>query len=91
MASRHHLTRIDNGWWVRIQRRPRRISKFFADSRFGGSRKALAAATRVRDEFLKKNPMKTKEWRLCACDCGTRVRRRYPSGRLHPYAPGHRP
>lgn len=90
MSKRHHLTRIDNGWWVRIQRHPRRISKFFADSGYGGNKGALAAATRARDTFLAKHPKKAKLWRLCACDCGTRVRRRFPSGRLYPYAPGHR-
>lgn len=91
MAKRHHLTRIDNGWWVRVQRHPRRLSKFFADSSHGGNRGALAAATRLRDAFLAKHPVKAKQWRACACGCGTRIRRRYPSGRLYPYAPGHRP
>jgi len=91
MSKRHHLTRIDNGWWVRIQRQPRRISKFFADSRYGGSKGALAAATRARDAFLARNPAKAKTFRVCACGCGTRIRRRYPSGRLYPYVAGHRP
>ena len=91
MSKRHHLTRIDNGWWVRIQRQPRRISKFFADSTHGGNKGALAAATKARDAFLTKNPVKLKTSRLCACECGTRIRRRYPSGRLYPYVAGHRP
>jgi hypothetical protein len=91
MPARHHLTRIDDGWWVRVQRHPRRISKFFADSKYGGNKGALQAATKTRDLFLAKHPQKAKAYRLCACGCKTKLRRRYPSGRLHPYAAGHRP
>ena len=90
MSKLHHLTRIDNGWWVRVQREPARISKFFADSSHGGNRRALAAATAARDAFLKRHPAKPKPFRLCACGCGTRIRRRHPSGRLQAYVAGHR-
>jgi hypothetical protein len=41
--------RVCTGWEVRIQRRGRRIEKFFADRAFGGNRKALRAAKRFRD------------------------------------------
>lgn len=90
MRARHHLTRIDDGWWVRVQRNPKRLSKFFSDSGHGGNRGALAAATALRDAWLRRHPVKSKQWRLCACGCGTRIRRRYPSGRLYPFVAGHR-
>lgn len=40
------------GWEVRIQRRGKRVEKFFADNGFGGRGKALAAAKKFRDEKL---------------------------------------
>ncbi len=40
------------GWEVRIQRRGKRVEKFFADNGFGGRNKALAAAKKFRDEKL---------------------------------------
>jgi hypothetical protein len=61
----HHITRIDiepteryprrhatHGWQVRARRMGNRISKFFADSRHGGSAGALDAAKAYRDSLL---------------------------------------
>jgi hypothetical protein len=51
-----NITRFDynrsHGWWVRFEYRDHPISKLFSDSRYGGKRKALAAAREYRDEVL---------------------------------------
>src|SRR5438552_1728890 len=40
-------------WIVKLQRRKRVAFKHFSDSRYGGKKKALAAALRYRDAVLK--------------------------------------
>lgn len=55
---RRNISRIDlinasgryGGWEVRLQRRGRRIAKFFSDATYGGNRAALQAAKLFRDE-----------------------------------------
>ena len=47
LASVKNATRC--GWQVRIQRRGRRIEKFFSDNAYGGKRAALQAAKEYRD------------------------------------------
>jgi len=44
------------GWWVRIVRRKKLHSQFFADSQWGGCRKAELAARAWRDQQLAKLP-----------------------------------
>jgi len=53
MKSRPNITRISHlggsggatrGWWVRVERRGRRVSRFFSDKRHGGARAALKEA-----------------------------------------------
>ena len=55
-----NLTRMDHegckGWWVRIQRGDKHVSKLFSDGVYGSSRKAEEAATDFRDKQLKKLP-----------------------------------
>jgi AP2 domain len=46
--------RASGGWEVRIQRRGKRVEKFFADRALGGRRKALEEAKSFRDEQLAK-------------------------------------
>ena len=52
------ITRIDHArshthsWHVTIQRRHRVVTKHFSDGRYGGRRKALAAATAFRDQIV---------------------------------------
>lgn len=43
--------RVYGGWEVRMQRRGRRVEKFFSDRIYGGRRKALAAAREFRDHL----------------------------------------
>ncbi|MCB9139817.1 MAG: AP2 domain-containing protein [Caldilineaceae bacterium] len=46
-----------NGWWLKIQRNGKRLSKYFSDSNYWGSAEvALIAASEARDEFIKRNP-----------------------------------
>lgn len=47
------------GWEVRFYRRGKKVEKFFADNKFGGRNKALAAAKKFRDETEKKLPKYT--------------------------------
>ena len=62
MSSPRNIARIDidsrntHGWQVRITRHRVRHTKFFSDSKFGGSEEALQAAIEYRDEQLKKLP-----------------------------------
>lgn len=53
-----HITEMEGGWWVRFWRSGRNPShqKYFADSVYGDSEKALAAAQQWRDEMLKELP-----------------------------------
>ena len=68
-VDRHHVTRIDieaseahpdrhptHGWQVRARRAGARVSKFFADSRFGSADAALGAALVYRDRLLASLP-----------------------------------
>lgn len=57
---RRNISRIDQfsnsgtahgGWEVRIQRRGKRVEKFFADNTHGGKRMALQAAKHFRDQM----------------------------------------
>ncbi|MEM1053916.1 MAG: AP2 domain-containing protein [Bacteroidota bacterium] len=65
----HHITRIDiepseahprrhptHGWQVRARREGKRLSKFFADAKHGGSESALSAAKAYRDHLLSDMP-----------------------------------
>lgn len=58
MSSPKNIARIDidnrntHGWQVRITRHRKRHTKFFSDSRYGGSDEALDAAIAYRDEQL---------------------------------------
>lgn len=60
---RRNITRIDlvtasgryGGWEVRIQRRGKKIAKFFSDASCGGNRAALNAAKSFRDETEQAN------------------------------------
>lgn len=95
MGARAHrnITRFDyaktRGWWVRIRRGNRAISRFFSDGIHGSNRAALKAAMAHRDKQLRRlGPILPKRSRLCACGCGKRVTRRYPSGRLYRFAVG---
>ena len=60
MKKRTNLTRMDHegckGWWVRIQRGDKQVSKLFSDGVYGGNKRAEAAAIKFRDEQLKKLP-----------------------------------
>jgi len=61
-SSRHHksISRIDqpeknnHGWYVRVHFQGRQISKFFADQKHGGQKKALSNALEYRDRTEKK-------------------------------------
>jgi hypothetical protein len=95
-STQRNITRFDyaktHGWWVRIRRGDRAVSRFFSDGIHGGKRAARGAALAFRDAALRRlGPIPAKRFRLCACGCGARVRRRYPSGRLYRFAPGCRP
>jgi hypothetical protein len=92
-TSLRNITRFDyaktHGWWVRMRRGKRVVSHFFSDGVHGGKNKARGKAVKFRDETLRKlGPLLPKKSRLCACGCGRRVTRRYPSGRLYRFAPG---
>ncbi len=67
--NQHHITRIDiepsdaypkrhptHGWQVRVRREGKRLSKFFADARHGGSDGAMRAAIVYRDDLLEELP-----------------------------------
>ncbi|ARA93434.1 MAG: hypothetical protein D6685_03720 [Bacteroidetes bacterium] len=62
MSSPRNIARIDidsrntHGWQVRITRHRVRHTKFFSDSRYGGSEGALEAAIAYRDEQIKLLP-----------------------------------
>lgn len=49
------------GWQVRISRRGRRFHPYFSDSKYGGARKALAAALAMRNEIELLNPPFTRQ------------------------------
>ena len=54
--------RVNGGWEVRIQRKGRRVEKFFADNAYGGKRGALQVAKRFRDEMeIQMRPYTVKE------------------------------
>ncbi len=54
-----NISRIDQkdkntfGWFVRIRRDGKQISKFFSDGKFGGKQKSLDAAVTFRDEHIR--------------------------------------
>lgn len=62
MNEPRNIVRIDiphrntHGWQVRVTRRNERHTKFFSDSRFGGSDEAYAAAEKYRDELIASLP-----------------------------------
>ena len=64
MNRLHHITRLDyertHAWWVRFQRGPKgkrkTASKMFSDGKWGGKRKALAAALAWRDANASRHP-----------------------------------
>ncbi len=55
MSANRNITRVERdnsgGYVVRIMRKGKRITKFFADSQWGGKRKALIAAKEHRDQL----------------------------------------
>jgi len=62
------ITRIENykrradGWWVRLQSRGAKFSKFFKDSDYAGDREAtLRAAQRHRRRLLRENPQMSRQ------------------------------
>jgi hypothetical protein len=62
------ITRIENykrradGWWVRLQSRGEKFSKFFKDSDYAGDREAtLRAAQRHRRRLLRENPQMSRQ------------------------------
>jgi hypothetical protein len=46
------ISRVAGGWNVRMTLDGKRLARFFADARFGGKGKALAAAKEHRDQLL---------------------------------------
>lgn len=60
------ITRIENykrradGWWVRLQSRGRKFSKFFKDADYANEEAALRAAQRHRRRLLRENPQMTR-------------------------------
>jgi hypothetical protein len=69
-----YLTRVDypsvRGWVVRFPTPGGRVAKLFSDSKYGGDRKARAAAQRFRDQLAEKygwpasaNPLPRKQCR----------------------------
>ena len=54
------ISRVVGGWNVRMTRNGKRHGKFFADSKAGGKRKALAEAQTYRDELLAVRQSKMK-------------------------------
>ncbi|MBV8781945.1 MAG: hypothetical protein JO353_11160 [Phycisphaerae bacterium] len=46
------ISRVVGGWQVRMMRKGKRLGKFFADSKYGGKKKALSAASAHRDELV---------------------------------------
>ena len=62
MSEPRNIVRIDiphrntHGWQVRVTRRNERHTKFFSDSRFGGSDEAYAAAEQYRDQLIAELP-----------------------------------
>jgi len=51
------ISRVQGGWNVRMTLKGKRRGKFFADSRHGGKRKALAQACAYRDSLLAIRPV----------------------------------
>jgi hypothetical protein len=62
MAEPRNIVRIDidhrntHGWQVRVTRHNERHTKFFSDSRYGGSDEAYAAAEKYRDQLIAELP-----------------------------------
>ncbi|GAA4453315.1 MULTISPECIES: AP2/ERF family transcription factor [Novipirellula] len=58
MSANRNITRIDRdssgGFLVRLMRKGKKHTKFFADNEYGGKRKAQAAAKKFRDELESK-------------------------------------
>ena len=62
------ITRIENykrradGWWVRLQSRGAKFSKFFKDSDYAGDREAtLRAAQRHHRRLMRENPQMSRQ------------------------------
>jgi hypothetical protein len=70
MSRPTNVVRIDtyntHGWQVRITRHRNRHTKFFSDSRYGGSDEAKSAAEAYRDEKLKELPEPLPGTRIAA-------------------------
>ena len=62
MSEPRNIVRIDiphrntHGWQVRVTRQNERHTKFFSDSRYGGSDEAYAAAKQYRDQLIAELP-----------------------------------
>lgn len=62
MGEPKNIVRIDidqrntHGWQVRVARHGKRHTKFFSDSRFGGSDEAYDAAVAYRDQLIEELP-----------------------------------
>ncbi len=60
------ITRIENykrradGWWVRLQSRGKRFSKFFKDSDYANEEAALESARKHRRRLLRENPQMSR-------------------------------
>jgi hypothetical protein len=61
------ITRIENykrranGWWVRLQSRGEKFSKFFKDSDYTSKTAALRAAREHRRQLLRDNPKRSRQ------------------------------
>lgn len=62
MSEPRNIVRIDidhrntHGWQVRVTRQNERHTKFFSDSRYGGSDEAYTAAEKYRDQLIESLP-----------------------------------
>ena len=63
------------GWQVRIVRGPDHFYPYFSDSKFGGTRKALAAAQEARDRIERDHPRLTTRERAERIQRGKAARR----------------
>lgn len=63
------ISRIDqpekknHGWFVRLQRNGKRFNSFFADSKYGGKKKAFAEARKAYDSMVDEHPAMSRKER----------------------------
>lgn len=61
--GRMFISRVDGsrarGWQVRVERKSLTVRRFYSDSKYGSNAKALKAATKFRDELVKKHDVAT--------------------------------